>query len=123
MSTNSALPRSASVVIVIVLILIGIFVLAHTAKQIAIIGGNAHAPQSARSAGSVVTMAEYKQVQVGMTYPEVSAIIGAAGEEASSSLIANIHTAMYSWTNSNGSGMNAIFQNGNLVSKAQYSLP
>ena len=30
---------------------------------------------------------------------------------------------MYSWKNANGSNMNAMFQDGRLISKAQFGLP
>lgn len=59
----------------------------------------------------------------GMSYSEVKAIIGVGGEELSRSDIAGFSVVMYSWTNSNGSNMNAMFQNGSLVSKAQFCLP
>lgn len=71
----------------------------------------------------VVTQAEYTSLREGMSYSEAVSIIGASGEELSRSDLAGISTVMYSWTNSNGSNMNAMFQDGKLVTKAQFGLP
>jgi hypothetical protein len=71
----------------------------------------------------VVTMAEYGQIQSGMTYEQVRRIIGAAGEELSRNNIAGITTVMYSWTNGDGSNMNAMFQQDKMIQKAQFGLP
>jgi hypothetical protein len=62
------------------------------------------------------------QIQNSMTYEQVQAIIGTAGEEISRSNIAGYSTVMYSWKNWNGSNMNAMFQNDQLVTKAQFGL-
>ena len=71
---------------------------------------------------SGVTLAAYMQIQNGMTYEQVREIIGTAGEEISRSNIAGYSTVMYSWKNWNGSNMNAMFQNDQLVTKAQFGL-
>jgi len=42
-----------------------------------------------------------------MSYSEVTAIIGSPGQELSRSNLAGYTTVMYSWSNSNGSNMNA----------------
>lgn len=70
-----------------------------------------------------ITRAKYYRIQDGMSYEQVRAIIGAAGEEISRSSLAGYTTVMYSWKNSNGSNMNVMFQNGRLVNKAQFGLP
>jgi len=57
-----------------------------------------------------------------MSYSEVRRIIGAPGEEVSRSDLAGLTTVMYSWINSNGSNMNAMFQNDELIQKAQFGL-
>ena len=76
-----------------------------------------------------VTAAEYQRIENGMSYQEVVAIIGSPGEEMSQNKIDGvpgvmdaITTIMYQWTNSNGSSMNAIFQNDSLMQKAQFGL-
>ena len=73
-------------------------------------------------------MAEYNQISNGHSYYQVREIIGAAGTEMSRSDLAGFTTVMYSWTNSNGSNMNAMFQGQadevpKLVTKAQFGLP
>lgn len=77
----------------------------------------------------IVTFDEYKRIQNGMSYKEVVAIIGAEGEEMSRNKIdgvpgvmESVETVMYQWVNSNGSNMNAIFQNDKLNQKAQFGL-
>ena len=70
----------------------------------------------------VVTRHEYEQVGEGQTYEEVTAIIGEPGREISSSDLAGMRTVMYSWSNSDGSNMNAVFQDGKLITRAQFGL-
>ncbi|MFC1613915.1 DUF3862 domain-containing protein [Gemmatimonadota bacterium] len=76
-----------------------------------------------------VTYAEYERIQNGISYKEVVAIIGDEGEEMSRSKIngvpgvmEDIETVMYQWVNTNGSNMNAMFQNDKLIQKAQFGL-
>lgn len=69
-----------------------------------------------------VTMASYQQLQTGMSYDQAVAIIGSPGEEVSRNDIAGISTVMYSWSNPDGSNMNAMFQDSALVQKAQFGL-
>ena len=70
----------------------------------------------------VVTAEEFARIKDGMSYKEVVSIIGAPGEEMSRVTISDVTTVMYSWTNSDFSNMNAMFQNDKLVSKAQFGL-
>ncbi len=79
-------------------------------------------PKLSKPAPSI-TKAKYRKIQNGMTYDEVFSIIGEHGEELSSNQIAGIHTVMLMWKNPDGSNMNATFQNGKLVQKAQFGLP
>jgi hypothetical protein len=71
-----------------------------------------------------VTLAQYNQLREGMTYTQVVNILGREGVEISSSNVGNIRTVMYKWegTGSIGANMSAMFQNGKLMSKAQYGL-
>ena len=71
----------------------------------------------------VVTKAEYDRLQTGMSLSEAQRIIGASGEEMSRSEMAGTVTLMQSWTNPNGSNMNAMFQDDKLINKAQFGLP
>jgi hypothetical protein len=69
-----------------------------------------------------VTLSEFTRVSTGMSYVEVEKIIGFLGTEQSRSELAGITTVMYSWKNDDGSNMNAMFQDGKLVTKAQFGL-
>lgn len=71
---------------------------------------------------AVVTRAEFDQLKEGMTYAQAREIIGAAGSLDSESTLLDIKTVMYSWMNTNGSNMNAMFQNDKLITKAQFGL-
>jgi hypothetical protein len=85
--------------------------------------GDIALPSSIFDSPPTVTSDEYNQIQEGMSYQQVCSIIGASGAEISRTDIGGYSTVMYQWTNSNGSNMNAMFQNGELVSKAQFGLP
>ncbi len=86
-------------------------------------GGPSATQPAAAIFGMPVTMAEFSQIKPGMSYEEVEAIIGSPGEEMSRSELAGFTTVMYVWKNATGSNMNAMFQNGALVNKAQFGLP
>jgi len=64
-----------------------------------------------------VTMAEYNRVTEGMSYGDVVRVVGVRGNELSSSEFAGFRSVMYQWTNSDGSGMTAMFQDETLVTK------
>ena len=70
-----------------------------------------------------VTLDEYNRVQNGMTYTEANNIIGEKGKEMSRTEIPGTPlTVMYGWQNSDGSNMNAMFQDDKLITKAQFGL-
>jgi len=62
--------------------------------------------------------------QTGMSYKEAVMIIGCEGTISSQSKMNGIETIMYTWKGSGdlGANANAMFQNNNLVSKAQAGL-
>lgn len=77
----------------------------------------------------IITLAEYQQLQIGMSYSAATTVIGQGGEEMSRNKIdgipgvmAPVETIMYQWANPDGSNMNAIFQNDKLFQKAQFGL-
>lgn len=72
---------------------------------------------------SLITHVDYDRIRTGMTYEQVCNITGSAGVELSRSDIGRYTAVMYSWKNPNGSNMNAMFQNGLLITKAQFGLP
>lgn len=85
----------------------------------------ANAPVAAESPESKpnVTMATFSQLKNGMRYEDAVKILGAEGEVLSESEIAGTKTVMYQWNGEGfGANMNAMFQNGKLVSKAQFGL-
>lgn len=108
----------------VVLGVIGLIWMIYVSQQITNIVKDPFAPSPLIGSGSppIVTLAEYEQIREGMTYGEVIAVIGSPGEELSRSDMAGYVTVMYSWSNANGSNMNAMFQNGRLVTKAQLGL-
>jgi hypothetical protein len=76
-----------------------------------------------------LTKAKYDAIRNGMSYADVVRIIGYDGENLATNhldgipgVMKSVTTKMYSWENSDGSNMNAMFQNDRLVSKAQYGL-
>ena len=77
--------------------------------------------QSSNSPG--VSLANFNRLQTGMTYQEVVSILGSRGELISSSELAGTKTEMYQWEGTSlGANMNAMFQDGKLISKAQFGL-
>ena len=71
---------------------------------------------------TTVTAAEYRQLTTGMTYDQAFEVVGFHGEELSHNEIAGISTVMVQWANRDGGNMNAMFQNGRLIQKAQFGL-
>ncbi|MDA1860937.1 DUF3862 domain-containing protein [Bacillus tropicus] len=73
-----------------------------------------------------ISKAEFDQIQNGMSYDEVKAIIGSDGEVLSESGQAGeqFHTIMYKWDGEKGFGANAnfMFQEGKLQNKSQFGL-
>jgi hypothetical protein len=73
--------------------------------------------------GGGVTMEKYSRVEPGMTYDQVVKILGQPDQELSRSEMAGITTVMYMWNGTSvGGNMNAMFQSGKLVNKAQFGL-
>lgn len=81
-------------------------------------------PESAPTpAAAGVTMAGFTQLKTGMTYEQVVKILGKEGTELSSNEIGGVKTVMYQWEGESfGQNMNAMFQNGKLMSKSQFGL-
>ena len=73
-----------------------------------------------------ISMAEFEQLKSGMTYEEVTEIIGGPGEVMSESGNPgeDLHTIMYMYKGENGLGSNAniMFQGNKLNNKAQFGL-
>ena len=72
---------------------------------------------------ATITMAEFSALQPGMAYDDAVRVIGGPGEVISQVDIAGTSTIMYMWEGRGfGGNANAMFQNGALVSKAQFGL-
>jgi hypothetical protein len=70
-----------------------------------------------------VGLAQYQSLASGMSYPRVIAILGCEGSELSRVDMAGFKTVMYMWQgNSPVANMNVMFQNGALISRAQFGL-
>ncbi|HOJ32820.1 MAG TPA: DUF3862 domain-containing protein [Candidatus Hydrogenedentes bacterium] len=131
-------PNCGAVLKSCLMILVGLFLILLLIGVIgSLTGKDSTTPSSKPEAGfkipssgkQLVTFDEYKRIQNGMSYREVVSIIGAEGEEISRNKIdgvpgvmESIETVMYQWVNSNGSNMNAMFQNDRLIQKAQFGL-
>ena len=70
-----------------------------------------------------ITLAEYNQIKVGMTYSQVVQIIGTEGTFSSETQIGNYNYKYYTW---NGVGVGASatisFYNNTVYSKSQFNL-
>jgi hypothetical protein len=88
------------------------------------VNDNSQSKANENTAASGLTMATFNQLKTGMTYEQVVKILGTDGKELSSSEIGGIKTVMYQWEGSGslGANMNAMFQNGKLMSKSQFGL-
>ena len=106
-----------------ILAAVGLASVIYVSQQISNIIEDPFAPSSLLGTNTppIVTLAEYEQLREGISYEEAVRIIGDEGEELSRSDIAGYSTVMYMWTNAGGSNMNAMFQNGELVTKAPVS--
>lgn len=90
-----------------------------------ILGAVAAAGQTGSPSKEELTLEKFNSVSTGMTYEEVVDIIGFEGELSSQvdlDMGQQYKTEIYTWANTNGSNMNATFQGGAVVSKAQFGL-
>jgi hypothetical protein len=70
---------------------------------------------------SPVTMANFERLHTGMTYRQAASILG-EGTQMSRVDLYGTSTVMYSWRSSGIGNMSATFQNGRMISKAQFGL-
>lgn len=69
-----------------------------------------------------ITLAEFNQIQKGMTIRQVEEIIGAPGKLIAQSKIGSVNGEVYSWKNPHGSNAIIEFKNDRVVAKAQAGL-
>jgi hypothetical protein len=68
-------------------------------------------------------MADYQQIQEGMSYDAVAVIMRAPGTEISRGGTAGVTMVMYKWKNPRGRGIvTAMFQDDRLTTKSQAGL-
>ena len=84
----------------------------------------AQTPKPTPKNGKEITLAEFNEIESGMTYEKVTEIIGSAGTVMSEvgKKGEKLHTVMYKWDASGFGSANATFQGGELLSKAQIGL-
>ncbi|HUV86989.1 MAG TPA: hypothetical protein VMX79_07735 [bacterium] len=70
-----------------------------------------------------VTLANFNEVQTGMTYGDVSEVFGSPGELTAQSEFGGYKNEIYSWTATKGFGSATVtLMNGKVQSKAQFGL-
>jgi hypothetical protein len=79
------------------------------------------APEPPKSTAGV-TLDNFNKIKTGMTYAQVVEILGEEGQVISENEISGYKTTMYQWKGGYVANMNAMFQNGKLISKAQLGL-
>jgi hypothetical protein len=76
----------------------------------------------AEAAAQKMNATNFARIHEGMTYEEVVAIVGPPSELVSSSQIGDIQIKMYQWNAGIVANANAMFQDGKMISKAQFGL-
>jgi predicted small lipoprotein YifL len=87
-----------------------------------IAGCGSNAKPGTGASGTVVTKAKHDQLQTGMTYEQVTSVIGNPGEKAQDVVTPAGKGTLYVWKNSDGSNMAGVFQDNKLLSKSHTSL-
>lgn len=85
---------------------------------------NTNAASEAESTGEGLTLEVYNQIETGMTYDEVVALIGAEPDTQSAAESMGVEAIVCTWYGEGSPGANATiqFQNGEVLSKAQAGL-
>jgi uncharacterized membrane protein len=108
--------------------LVGAFFLACASGPKEGAGNGAVSPPSTPAAveGRVVTLAEFDQIQTGMTYEQVRDLIGSDGTVSSEVNIGGTQSKTYTWEGPRVDFMSGsaivIFQDGKVSSKSQFKL-
>ena len=70
-----------------------------------------------------ITLAEFNEVDIGMTYNEVKGILGKHGELSNETSISGYTSKMYTWSNGAfGGSVTILFSNEEVSSKSQFLL-
>lgn len=70
----------------------------------------------------IVTLSEFNQLQIGMTYDEATAIIGAEGALMTEHKMTAGNVEGYQWDNSDGSNAMLVFHDGKIIVKNHVKL-
>lgn len=76
----------------------------------------------AMAASCDLNLAKYSALQTGMSIAKVEEVLGCKGEEMSRSEMGGYTTIMLMWQGGLMQNMNAMFQNDELITKAQFGL-
>jgi len=71
----------------------------------------------------IVTKSEYDQIQTGMSYSQVAAIVGDPGSQSQKQEFMGTVNTIYTWQNGDGSNLICMFDNDKLINKTQTMLP
>lgn len=115
------LGKGCLIVLAILVVLMVIGIVAGSQKS-AVVPPGGEAAETGEAKGPSLTMAGFNRVKSGMTFDQVTAIIGQPSQEMSRTAIGGTETVMYMWEGHLGANMNATFQDGKLVQKAQFGL-
>jgi hypothetical protein len=76
---------------------------------------------AATSSKATISMAEFSEIQTGMTVAQVEQIVGGAGEKSGEVEVSGVKSTSYQWTGEGSVGANAqlFFEGDKLTSKAQ----
>jgi hypothetical protein len=119
-------PTWAAVLVIAIVALIAMYGIAVAVHSTTVSVQQAHeayggATQNLQQASSI-TLSEFNAVQTGMSIQQVQTIMGSTGTQTVHQDLAGISGDIYSWQNSDGSNMNVQFQNGAVITKAQFGL-
>jgi hypothetical protein len=89
-----------------------------------VVGNEANKALHRNETAAKMSLTEFNQISPGMTADQVNRIVGGPGKLDSATDIAGHHTEIRSWTGNGGLGSNAnvTFQDGAMISKAQFGL-
>jgi hypothetical protein len=83
----------------------------------------AEVPQTPLAVDLTFTSSMYTQIRKGMTYRQVADVLGADGEQLSSSYFDGAANQVYVWANTDDSHICVVFRDGTVLVKTQSGLP
>ena len=80
------------------------------------------APPTTVNPFPTISLSEFNQIQTGMSYDQVVAIVGSPGTLSVSGNVAGTDNKIYEWSGADGGDASVQFQNGAVIVKAQADL-